>query len=77
MKNKIAGLTSIELRVYAEVAHASSEGLCNTPATVMRHRCGLITYFYNKTLAELKKKGLIAQEIICCGVPRVIKLIGK
>ena len=75
MKSKIAQLTSTELRVYAEIAYTSNDGICNTPATVMRHRCDLSIYFYNKALASLEKKGVIVQDVRCGGVPRIIKLI--
>lgn len=77
METKIAQLTNTELRVYAEIAYASNNGICNTPATVIRHRCNLSIYLYSKALASLEKKEVIAQEIRCGGVPRIIRLTGN
>lgn len=74
MKSKIELLSHIELRVYAEIAHESVDGICKTPATVISRKCGLSIHFYKKTLAELERKGVITQSINCGGVPRTLKL---
>ena len=68
-------LTDIEVLVYAEIANATNEGVCNTPTTVMRRKCGLSTHFYNKTLTALVEKQFISQETICAGVPRILRLL--
>ncbi len=76
MKSKIQNLTPEELKVYAEIAHASIKGICKTPATIIRNRLNKIgIHQYKKTLDSLANKGLIAQEVICNGVPRKISLI--
>jgi hypothetical protein len=78
MKSKIATLTPDELRVYAEIAFASVNGVCNEAATVLRHRCDLkSTHVFYKHLATLEEKGLIKQTKQCYGVPRIIELTTK
>lgn len=74
MKSKIELLSNQELRVYAEIANESINGICDTPATVISHKCGLSIYFYEKILAELERKGVITQIINCGGVPRTLRL---
>ncbi len=77
MESRIENLTEIELCVYAEIANASQEGICITPATVLRRKAKLTNYFFNKTLDGLEKKGLISQSKSCGGVPRTIKLVSN
>ena len=77
MKTNISELNPIELRVYAELAQASVNGICTTPMTRMKYRCGLSEANYKKVLKSLENRGLIEQKIQGRGVPRVIKLIGE
>jgi len=77
VNSRIEILTETELRVYAEIAHASKKGTCNTPATVLRRKANLSTYFFNKALDGLEEKGLISQTKSCGGVPRIIELLSN
>jgi len=77
MTTKVSNLNSVELRVYAELAHVSVNGVCTTPMTKMKHRCGISVKEYKDILNSLETKGLIEQKIQGRGVPRTIRLIGE
>ena len=75
-KSALASLSPTQLRVYAEIARASENGVCDTAATVLWRRCEVQSkHIFYKHVGELAEKGLLDQEIISNGVPRVIKLI--
>jgi len=77
MTTKISNLNPIELRVYGELAHVSVNGVCATPMTTMKYRCGLSVKAYKDILNSLETKGLIEQKIQGRGVPRTIRLVSE
>ena len=77
MVTNISDLNPIELRVYGELAQASVNGICTTPMTKMKYRCGLSEANYKKILESLESRGLIEQKIQGRGVPRIIRLISE
>jgi len=77
MEANISDLNPIELRVYGELAKASVNGICTTPMTTMKYRCGLSEANYKKILKSLEHIGLIEQKIQGRGVPRIIRLISE
>jgi hypothetical protein len=71
----IEQLDSSQLRIYAEVARASRNGVCRLPAMMLVRRSGIGSrYMLNKHLMSLQERGLIEQ-VERSGAPREIKLV--
>ena len=65
----LSKLSSIQLRVYAEIARASEAGTCKMPQRNMYSRCGLPSaYHFRKHVRALERYGLIREHAGCQGV---------